>query len=134
LYKLSPELRWTAGGYVWPVDRAVECANDDLVGHGPHPLPSIMPEGHYRSPPVQGVFSTHNPVLELDPLNIQERNNLRWRVENSGAVLLEEAEIMEMPLDSSSLGAPITKERVPFVSGGQLEKLVVNVLLVVYIS
>ena len=24
LYKLLPELRWAAGGYIWPVDRTVE--------------------------------------------------------------------------------------------------------------
>jgi len=127
LYKLAPELRWTAGGYVWPVDRTVECSNDvDLIAHGRDP--------HYRSPPLQGVFSTHSPRAEWDHLDAQERKNLRWRVEHSGAVLLEEADIMEMTLELISPGVQITRERVPFVSGGQLEKLVVNVLLVVYVA
>lgn len=135
LYKLAPELRWTAGGYIWPVDCTVECSDDIEPGtHGSRAIPgSIMPEALYRTPAMHGVFSTHNAGPEPDFLDIQERKNLRWRVENSGAVLLEEAEIMEMTVDLDSPGAAITKERVPFVSGGQLEKLVVNVLLVVYV-
>lgn len=128
LYKLAPELRWTAGGYVWPVDRTVECSND-VPHHG-----RIMPDPHYRSPPLQGVFSTHIPRTDLEHLDAHERKNLRWRVEHSGAVLLEEDDIMEMSLELSLPEGPITKERVPFVSGGQLEKLVVNILLVVYVA
>lgn len=127
LYKLAPELRWTAGGYVWPLDRAVECSND-LDHHG-----RTMPVS-YGSPPVQGLFSNHSPRIEWDPLDAQERKNLRWRVEHSGAIPLEEADIMEILLEMTSPGTLITKERVPFIMGGQLEKLVVNVLLVVYVA
>lgn len=70
---------------------------------------------------------------ELHPVEVEDRDNLRWRVEKSGAIPLAEAEIMVMS-DVNSPGAPVTKERVPFVSGGQLDKLVVNVMLVVYVA
>jgi len=132
LYKLAPELRWTAGGYIWPVDRIVECSDDiEPTVPGLRAMPgSIMSDGPYRSPTMQGVFSNISP--ELNPIEVED--NLRWRVENSGAVPLAEAEIMVMSLDLNSPGVAVTKERVPFVSGGQLEKLVVNVMLVVYVA
>jgi len=134
LYKLAPELRWTAGGYIWPVDRIVECSDDvEPMAPGPRSMPgTIMPEGPYRSPTMamQGMYSNVSP--ELHPVEV-EGESLRWRVENSGAISLAEAEIMVMT-DINSPGAAVTKERVPFVSGGQLEKLVVNVMLVVYVA
>ena len=133
LYKLAPELRWTAGGYVWPVDRIVECSDDiEPMAPAPRGMPGSIMADPYRSPRMQGTFSSISP--ELDPLEMVDGDNLRWRVENSGAVPLAEAEIMVMSLDANSPVTPITKERVPFVSNGQLEKLVVNVLLVVYVA
>lgn len=79
---------------------------------------------------MQGMYSNISP--ELHPGEV-EGDSIRWRVENSGAMSLAEAEIMVMT-DINSPGAAVTKERVPFVSGGQLEKLVVNVMLVVYVA
>lgn len=54
--------------------------------------------------------------------------NLRQRIEASGALPLQEVGITVLT-DGGNLG----KERVPFVSGSQLEKLCVNTLMVVYI-
>ena len=61
----------------------------------------------------------------------QDIDSLRARVEDSGAVPLAEAEITI--LSDWQAAVPISKERVPFVSNGELEKLVVNVLLVTYV-
>ena len=58
---------------------------------------------------------------------------LRTRVEESGAIPLAEARITVLADDMLSEAGAITKERVPFVSSGVLDKLVVNVLLVVYV-
>lgn len=57
---------------------------------------------------------------------------LRSRVAMSGAVPLAEAEIFVVT-DKDTFQGAITKERVPFVSGGALDRLIVNVLLVVYV-
>ena len=56
---------------------------------------------------------------------------MRTRVKKSGAVPLSDAEIVV--LSDSTLSAPISKERVFFVQSGELEKLVVNIMLVVYV-
>ena len=120
VYKLTPELHWAAGGYIWPLDRLVDCGVD-------------MPFFNRQSPPsvgapLRGVFSPSGSVHGHD---IEESDKLRSRVEGSAAILLSEAGIVILT-DHDSLG-PTGKERAPFVSGGMLEKLVVNVLLVAYV-
>ncbi|KAF8263285.1 hypothetical protein EI94DRAFT_1772985 [Lactarius quietus] len=110
LYKLSPELRWTAGGYIWPVDRTVECG------------PEVSDGGSYSNSgrrPLSGGYGTGSYSDEGDHII-----NLQHRVEQSGAIPLAEADIMS---------GTISKERVPLVSKGLLDKLVVNILLVVYV-
>ena len=75
-------------------------------------------------PAVRGPFGiSYTPDLEAE--------NMRLRIEGSGAIPISEADIFILT-DWESPG-PAGKERVPFVSGGLLEKLVVNVLLVTYI-
>jgi hypothetical protein len=54
-------------------------------------------------------------------------------VEESGAVHLSEARITVLADDTLSEAGAITKERVPYVTSGLLDKLVVNVLLVVFV-
>ncbi|KZP20351.1 hypothetical protein FIBSPDRAFT_742497 [Athelia psychrophila] len=112
IYKLAPELHWYAGGYIWPKDLPVavsgEIAEDPLTP---------------QAPPVRGAFQYDNPDEPAD--------DLRTRVEQSGAVLLSEADITILS-DWQGVGA-VSKERVPFISQGELEKLVVNILLVVFV-
>ncbi|EPQ50762.1 hypothetical protein GLOTRDRAFT_66433, partial [Gloeophyllum trabeum ATCC 11539] len=123
LFKLSPELRWTAGGYIWPVDRAVECVDEiDVMGGARTPLATT--NGSRRAAAVRGAFSAYGDESS-DVLD------LRSRVEDSGAIPLAEADITILT-DWNQPG-PITREKVPFVSNGTLEKLIVNVLLVVYV-
>lgn len=57
--------------------------------------------------------------------------DLRTKVERSGAIPITSAGITLLSAASSPGG--VGKERVPFVQGGELEKLVVNVLLVIFI-
>lgn len=119
LYKLTPELHWYAGGYIWPMDRLVEVGSEN-------PDTGAITFGASRKglPAVRGAFSAYGESEE-------DMESLRVRVEDSGAVPLEEAGITI--LSDWQATAPISKERVPFVSNGQLEKLVVNVLLVTYV-
>ncbi|GBE83479.1 hypothetical protein BKA93DRAFT_723708 [Sparassis latifolia] len=116
LYKLAPELRWTAGGYVWPVDQTVEFTNEGI---------DIPTAAGARVP-----FSVINGGRVLPEVG-EDEADLRTRVEKSGAIPLTDTDIML--LSDVSFPGPIAKERVPFVSGGEMEKLVVNVLLVVYV-
>lgn len=78
-----------------------------------------------RTPAVRGAFSYGDPEAE-------ENEALRVRVEESGAIPMAEADITILT-DWQGVG-PVSKERVPFVSNGELEKLVVNVLLVTYVA
>lgn len=57
--------------------------------------------------------------------------NLRAKVERSGAIRLSQAGIMLLSASTSPGG--VAKERVSFVQDGELEKLVVNTLLIVYV-
>ncbi|KAF5373458.1 hypothetical protein D9615_009480 [Tricholomella constricta] len=144
LYKLAPELHWTAGGYIWPVDRTVDFVSDDIAG-APFQSAALplgrMPFGVLNGattsprsaavPPIRGPFS-NNASSTYSDAGDEEVNNLRSKVEDSGAVPLAEADVII--LTDWNAPAPVAgKERVYFVSGGELEKLVVNVLLVVYV-
>ncbi|KAH9974428.1 hypothetical protein BGW80DRAFT_1436931 [Lactifluus volemus] len=94
LYKLSPELRWTAGGYIWPVDAVVE--------YGPEVTDSTT--GGYGE---------------------EETIHLQYRIEQAAGIVL---------LADKEMSGSVSKERVPLVSRGLLDKLVVNILLVIYVS
>ncbi|KAH8101731.1 hypothetical protein BXZ70DRAFT_72160 [Cristinia sonorae] len=125
LYKLAPELRWTAGGYVWALDQVVDLSIDTEEESPTSRVPfSVLngPRASVVASPLRTSFSTSSESGEDD---------IRTRVKRSGAISLADADIVV--LSDSSLGAPITKERVFFVQSGELEKLVVNILLVVYV-
>lgn len=153
LYKLSPELRWAAGGYIWPVDSAVDCGSfvrgipqipathqrsPSLVGHPAYP---ISPSGRHRraySGVPRNAFTmyhgSHSDSTEEDDL--EEAGTLRDRVEDSGASLISQEGIHVLTEDvigRNDDSNTVTKERVPYVSGGNLDRLVINVLLVVYV-
>ena len=132
LYKLTPELRWTAGGYIWPVDRVVECSDDLSPTTTSPPVPAPYPlDGPYRSPTMMQANMLHSPMMNLSlgspmasppmtipvPMPDLEEDNLRWRVENSGAVPLGEEEILLMatpdPAGGPPLLGPVSKEKVP---------------------
>jgi len=122
LYKLTPELHWYAGGYIWPMDRTVEVGSENP--DTPNAGPLTVGGSRMVVPAVRGTFSAYGEAEEgID--------SLRARVEESGAVPLAETEITI--LSDWQAAVPVSKERVPFVSNGQLEKLVVNVLLVTFV-
>jgi hypothetical protein len=133
LYKLSPELHWSAGGYVWPVDRIVE-VNGDPQGmrnsspsrHHKMPVGLIGPGGP-RTPVMRGTFSLAGEYGAEG-----EADMIRNRVEESGAIPIADAEI-SICTDWAQPAQPVGKERVPFASGGEMEKLIVNTLLVVFV-
>ncbi|EKM56636.1 uncharacterized protein PHACADRAFT_253863 [Phanerochaete carnosa HHB-10118-sp] len=125
LYKLEPELHWSAGGYIWPVDRCVDFA-PDFEG-------SPMSQSA-RMPAVDGLRqSTPSPPRKAGTVpDVGDRTEvLRSKVERSGAIRLSQAGIMLLSAPTSPGG--VAKERVPFAQDGELEKLVVNTLLVVYV-
>jgi hypothetical protein len=85
-----------------------------------------MPFRGASSLPARGSFS-QNP-------NDQEFDAIRSRVEASGATSLVDANITVLNDWSTLNAAPlIGRQRVYFVSNGELEKLVLNVLVVIYI-
>ncbi len=133
LYKLSPELRWTAGGFVWPVDQTVEIVNEGSesptasVGRGS--LSGFSNgSGSRGMPPIRGPFSSSASEPGED-----ETDDLRQKVVKSGAIPLAEADI-QLLSDHVTFPGVVAREKVPFVSGmGEMEKLVVNVLMMVYV-
>ena len=92
----------------------------------------------YTSPSKRSVTMSVRPMSYYgDPAEDEELDMMRTdsdivrsRVEESGAIALAEAEIFVLSDWSSS---PVTKERVYFASGGDLEKLVINVMIVTFV-
>ncbi|KAG6896152.1 hypothetical protein C0992_009944 [Termitomyces sp. T32_za158] len=127
LYKLSPQLHWTAGGYIWPNDRSVDFVSQDIAED--HPLwGHLFPGRASDVPPVRGPFS----ATHLASAVTQGAENLRARVEINGAIPLAEAKITVLTGWDASI-AIAGKERVYLVSNGELGKLIVNILLVVFV-
>ena len=127
LYKLAPELCWTAGGYIWPVDQVVEFSSD--VAGSPTSSQARMPISVVnggRAPSMRGSMSSGASEPGED-----DEDDLRTRVEKSGAIPLSDMDILL--LNDASVMGPVSKERVPFVQAGEMEKLVVNVLIVVFV-
>lgn len=56
---------------------------------------------------------------------------IRSRVESSGATSITKLGIKVLADDT--LGGSVTKERVPYISSGSVDRLIVNVLLVVFV-
>lgn len=105
----------------------VEIGNDiDETDPSGVRMPTIAPRRTASAPPVRGAFNIYPEVGGEEDVE-----RLKTRIEASGAILLSDAEITILQDWNSSI--PTGKERVPFVSGGELEKLVVNVLMVAYI-
>ncbi|PCH37439.1 hypothetical protein WOLCODRAFT_167493 [Wolfiporia cocos MD-104 SS10] len=128
LYKLAPELRWTAGGYIWPVDQTVQIGSDssDSPNSVNAHIPTSFVDGG-RSPPMRGLFSAAGPGSS----DLGDEDGLRRRIKKSGATAIADTDIII--LSNVGLKGTISKERVPFVHSGELERLVVNVLLVVFV-
>ncbi|KAF8965815.1 hypothetical protein BDZ97DRAFT_1658482 [Flammula alnicola] len=139
LHKLAPELHWTAGGYVWAKDQSLEFFGDDAgrpQSTNPvknSPLLARTPFGAANSPrgtpPVRGTFGQYPGDPNYDE---QDVDVIRSRVQGSGAVTLADAGITLLT-DFKNLAPTVGRERVYFVANNELEKLVVNALLVVYI-
>jgi hypothetical protein len=121
VYKLIPELHWTAGGYIWPIDCSVNCGSE---------ITPLKKKRHSSTsiPSVRGIFATNSTGSS----EMEENEIMRNRVEAGGGISLTEAGIFLL-VDWTSPGPHTGKERVPFVSGRELEKLVVNVIMVTYI-
>jgi hypothetical protein len=167
MYKLAPELQWTAGGYVWPSNMTIQFPTEDITnGHpGAQSLLNTarMPGFHVQRgygvpsreenvPPIRGAFGSPYQGLGGRELGDTEADILRIKVEEAGGIPLADAEIQictevdapprqppgpyGMPRPNpapQSSDNPVGVEHVYFVSAGELEKLVVNTLLVVYI-
>jgi len=132
LHKLAPELHWTAGGYIWPADRTLEYFDDDITNApraGGMRMPYSPPRGPGISPAGGAAFGNFGLSR-----NDQEFDVIRSRVEASGATSLVDANITVLS-DWSNLNTTpvIGRQRVYFVSNGELEKLVVNAVVVIYI-
>jgi len=159
-HKLAPELHWTAGGFIWPVDHTLEYFVDDapngpsnlvnplknmnMRSPSPNPYGNKMPyggpnapnRGDLGNPAARGAFGNTyggNPITRGGQGYDDDVDTLRPRVQASGAVSLQEANITLLT-DYNNTNPLIGKERVDFVSNGELTKLVVNVLLVVFIA
>ncbi|TDL27905.1 hypothetical protein BD410DRAFT_712793 [Rickenella mellea] len=138
LYKLVPELRWAAGGYVWPVDRMVDFESEFNALGGLRSPGSAASRRRteaavrFPTPSRVGGFKVDHYSGLPNPEE-EESEALRSRVEQSGAIPLSETDI-HIVADKDAHEGSVTKERVPYMSGGgTLDKLIVNALLVVFV-
>lgn len=166
LYKLSPELQWTAGGYVWPANTAIQFPTQDITSRHQSATNALFtartPGFHVQRRGYGVPTCERSPRFfsqKLTPLIIQtatggkhelveaEVDILRAKIEETGGILLVDTGIqictesegspnLPTPYGMPKPALPLTKvgtEHVYFVLAGELEKLVVNTLLVVYI-
>lgn len=133
LHKLSAELHWTAGGYIWPAERTLEYFDDEITSNAPQRPGTIPPRMPFGAPP-RGVGSSPQAGMQRGQFGDQEIDAIRSRVEASGATSLVDANITVLS-EWGNLNTPavIGRQRVYFVSNGELEKLVVNALVVIYV-
>ncbi|KZS96750.1 hypothetical protein SISNIDRAFT_406878 [Sistotremastrum niveocremeum HHB9708] len=147
LYGLQAELRYAAGGYIWTAQQTVQLSNSPQAQSsypgGPLPLSPASSSGssgrhrdsHY-APPRRSM----TPSRRAGSSGSDED---RHYYEDSGAITLREADVEVLTPPRAPRGVsgrrpavgvtgPVTRLPVPFVSGGQLNRLFVNVLLVVY--
>ncbi|KAI0795730.1 hypothetical protein C8Q75DRAFT_712221 [Abortiporus biennis] len=132
IYKLAPELRWIAGGYVWAVDQVVDLSLDDVDDSPPMSgmrLPFSVLNGVQSA--VSPIRSSYGSRSGSDIVDDAPVDDLRTRVKRSGALSFAEADIVV--LSDTTLSGLVSKARVPFVQGGEMERLVVHVLMVVYV-
>lgn len=92
--------------------------------------PPFTPSKRGGAMPARAMSYYGDPAEDEELDTMREADIIRLRVEESGAIALAEAEISIL---SDWAPGPITKERVYFASGGELEKLIVNVLMVTYV-
>ena len=131
LYKLEPQLRWTAGEYVWPADRVVDCGSAALNSPSMRSATSSR-RRHRNRFALQSGF-TFGSFSDSSDEEQQEGDSIRDRVIISGAVPLSQAGIT-LVTDQETFPGRITKEKVPYIYGDMLDKLMVNVILVVYVA
>ncbi|KAF8578825.1 hypothetical protein K439DRAFT_1361128 [Ramaria rubella] len=142
LYKLTPELRWAAAGYVWPGDKTVQLSayvdrDDRSIGRQninyPYNTPNSPGRSHRTARMVMtgvGSYSQGSRSVIFDPEEEDEEEDLRERVAEGGAIPLQDAEIVMLTARDLS----ISRQKVPFVSRGMQDILYVNLLLLFYVS
>jgi hypothetical protein len=77
-----------------------------------------------------GTYSQGSRSVIFDQEDEDEEENLRERVAEGGAIPLRDADIMMLTTRDQS----VSKERVPFVTRGTLDRLFVNILLLFYVQ
>lgn len=111
---------------MWPVDKVIDFQSDDesMSPAMRSPFSILNGSRNVTSPrrtSLSSVSEAGDPPIE----------DLRTKVIKSGAVPISETNIFV--LSDQALTGPISKVKVPFVQNGELEKLVVNALIVVFV-
>lgn len=136
IYKLQPQLRYCAGGYIWPVDKPALII--DGGGRGPQSATPFKRAGRSRSLTRDGRSQSNlGGSRELQVYQRRQEHeedaDLADKVQRGGAVPLADENIT---LLHSPEQGHIAKERVPFLASdaeNTLDHLYVNVVLVVFI-
>ncbi|KAJ7058740.1 hypothetical protein C8F01DRAFT_1370941 [Mycena amicta] len=141
-FKLAPTLHYTAGGYLWPQDRCVEMFDED---------PGLQRQQGFTSLPHADALRARVAASGAVPLTEAGVALLTdWRAgagagAGAGGGAGGYAAVGAGGYGGSGAGygagpgggqggeTPVGKARVHFVSNGLLEKLVVNVCVVVYV-
>jgi len=135
IYKLTPQLRYCAGGYIWPVDKPALIVDSN---RGPQTATPFKRAGRSRSLTRDGRSQSNlGGSRELQIYQRRQEHeedaDLAEKVQRGGAVPLADENIT---LLHSPEQGHIAKERVPFLASdaeNTLDHLYVNVVLVVFI-
>ena len=122
LYKLSPEIFWASGEYIWPAD----C----VVSSGPHPK---YPGRHGPARSMARSTSQRYHLGLTSDTDEEGPGVLHGHIEDSGAVRIVDAGISVIS-EKEMFPGKSCKERVLYITASKVEKLLISALLVVYVK
>ena len=122
LYKLSPEVYWASGEYIWPADCVVATG-----AHRKYSGRQMQPRSMARST-SQRFYIGHPSDTEEEGPGI-----LRGHIEESGAVRILDAGITIIS-EKEIFPGKSSRERVLYISANKVEKLMISALMVVYVK
>lgn len=136
-YKLAPELHYYAGGHIWPVHMTVNLEDDE-----PTLARSTSSFHNLRNPlsvignssPTSPTFSRNGRSASVAggvcAITDYSDGGIRGMVEASGGLYIV-GEGINLLTDAATMN--VGKQRVSFFANGEMEKLVLNVLVVAYV-
>lgn len=144
LYGFNVELRYTAGGFIWSAPSTIQLAPADVPisptsSSSSTSLPLDQPHERRRAlsislsrkdvaPHLRSSSEEEERLRNTPP---ESQQSVKSQVLASGAQKLVDAGVLALTAPSRRVQGPVTRLPVPFIANGAMNRLWVNVLMVV---